>query len=168
MEKSMKTTGLIFVIAGVLAMIFPHIAGIAVELIYGVLIACIGLFYLINVLQNKALPARGIQLVLSLLFLVAGALIILMPMKGLMAFTLIIAWAFIIQGVLQFLAAFSQTSNRLWFFLNAIIGVVAGGLILTEWPTSANWLVGLLIGINLFISGLTIMRLSSEFNEISD
>lgn len=167
MEKAIKTTGLIFIISGLLAVIFPHIAGLAIEVIYGFLIAGIGLFYLITVMQSKFLPGRIGQAALAVMFLIAGLLMIFMPMKGLMAFTLIIAWLFIMQGVVQTVSAFSLDANRVWTFLSAAISIAAGTLILTEWPTSANWLVGLLIGINLIVTGLVITKGASIISGVT-
>lgn len=106
--------------------------------IYGILLAITGLLYFINLVQIPNLPIRGIQIFLSLLFIASGILMVLMPMKGLMAFTLIIVCAFIVQGITQFIACINHTQNRSWLLVNAIIGIVAGVLILSEWPTSAN------------------------------
>ncbi len=39
-------------------------------------------------------------------------------------------------------------------FLSGIVAVLAGAIILARWPASGLWVLGLLLGIDLLVSGI--------------
>jgi len=47
----------------------------------------------------------------------------------------------------------------MWMLLAGIVAVAVGVLLLAELPSSATWAIGLLVGINLIMSGVAYLVL---------
>lgn len=46
-------------------------------------------------------------------------------------------------------------------FFSAVLGVIPGCMLLSEWPLSGVWAVGTLVGISLLFSGFSILAIGS-------
>lgn len=152
----MKIAGIVFIIAGLLAIFFPLMAGLTVELFFGVLVMFAGGAQLADALRMRGIENRIGHFFLAAIFIVSGLLLLIAPLVGVAAFTLLIAIAFIAQGIVQvyYWSRNSVMRNRIWTLVSGFLGLLAGGLILTQWPSGALWIVGFLVGINLFFLGV--------------
>ena len=62
---------------------------------------------------------------------------------------------FIMLGVVRmFNAGFVQYQHAEWSMLVGIVSFVLGILILLGWPSSAFWVLGLFVGIDILLTGL--------------
>jgi uncharacterized membrane protein HdeD (DUF308 family) len=68
---------------------------------------------------------------------------------------------FVLHGVLQGTIAFNIRPyvGWIWMLLAGIVGVVVGVLLILKLPSSATWAIGLLVGINLIMSGVAFLFL---------
>jgi uncharacterized membrane protein HdeD (DUF308 family) len=48
-----------------------------------------------------------------------------------------------------------------WMMANGVLSFLLAAVLLIGWPFSALWVVGLLIGISLFLDGVTLLILSA-------
>ena len=44
---------------------------------------------------------------------------------------------------------------------SAVMGVLLGFLLLREWPLSGTWAIGTLVGVNLILSGFSMISIGS-------
>ena len=54
-----------------------------------------------------------------------------------------------------------------WMLLNGVIGIILGVMIYRQFPTSAVWLVGLLVGIRLLLAGWTMIALGAMGRQVA-
>ncbi|MGH7837935.1 MAG: HdeD family acid-resistance protein, partial [Candidatus Binataceae bacterium] len=95
------------------------------------------------------------------LYVVAGFLMITNPAMAAVSLTLLIAMFLIVAGIVRLFAAFSTPlHHRGWLILNGIISIVLGIMIWDSWPSSALWVIGLFIGIELIFDGWTEVMLA--------
>ena len=75
---------------------------------------------------------------------------------GLEALTLVMAIYFIIDGITGFVYSFSlmPIGVGIYLLIGGIVGVILGVLILSKWPESSNYALGIYLGIKLIIDGL--------------
>jgi len=160
----MKVTGFVFVICGVLSILFPLIAGIALEFFYGAILTVVGAAAFVHAAKQPSRENRLTHYLLALVFVACGLLLLLSPLTGLMAFTLLIAITFITQGIAQLIFGLRNrsASNHIWVTLSGILGLSAGVMIIIQWPSSANWVIGMLAGINLMMVGTAILTAPSH------
>ena len=55
-----------------------------------------------------------------------------------------------------------------WALLNGLVTMIAGLIIYDTYPTSALWVIGLLIGLELLFNGLTWIMLALALRAIPD
>ena len=77
-------------------------------------------------------------------------------MTGILTLTLLLAVTFILQGLLELGMAFRlrPATGWLWMLIAGIVAIVVGLMLIADLPGSATWAIGLLVGINLIMSGI--------------
>ena len=92
----------------------------------------------------------------AVLFGVLGALIIWRPVITAEVLTLMMGALFLVAGLFQLIALFvSSVSDWGWHAINAVITFVLGILIVAQWPVSGLWVIGLFVGLELLLYGIT-------------
>ena len=92
----------------------------------------------------------------AVLFGVLGVLIISRPVITAEVVTLMMGALFLVAGLFQLIALFvSSVSDWGWHAINAVITFVLGILIVAQWPVSGLWVIGLFVGIELLVYGIT-------------
>ena len=81
---------------------------------------------------------------------------------GLAALTLVLIAFFVAQGLVDIFAYFRtrQSGMSRWLLFDGLITLLLGVMIWRRWPSSAVWVIGLLVGINLIMTGITRLMLS--------
>ena len=154
--------GIALVILGMFAMsasVFTTL--ISVIFLGGVLLAS-GLIMLINTFQywlHK--PGFFNHLLEALLYIVAGLLLMFTPIASAFSITVLMAIFFIAMGFFRIIASAAfQLPSWGWSFLSGIITLLLGILILAKLPQSGFFIIGLFVGIDLFIWGWAFIMLS--------
>ncbi len=107
------------------------------------------------------------SLMIGILNAVAGTLIILKPVTGAMALTLLLAGVFTASGLIRIAGAFFvRTRGRIWIFLNGLVTLALGVLVGLGWPASSLWVIGLFVAIDLIFTGamFTMLAFASTKN----
>ena len=128
----MKTAGIIFLVLGALAILFPHIAGLSYNYILAYLILFAGAVHLWWA-WRPSLDGRTHHLLLGLLFLAAGLGLVIFPWIGLISFTIILGASFLIQGGVQLAMAANSPrlvgNSKTMLVVSGLAGILAGALI---------------------------------------
>jgi len=71
---------------------------------------------------------------------------------------------FIAEGIFQTVASFSYRdalpSSWGWMLASGISDLLLAGVIIWAWPTSAEWALGLVVGVNLITSGTAVIMMA--------
>jgi uncharacterized membrane protein HdeD (DUF308 family) len=148
--------GFLLVVAGVLYIAAPWIAGIAASIFFGWLILLAGIAHLVYAWSERGAGAILWQVLIGLVYLAAGIWLLLMPVVGVVALTLVLAWYIALEGVLELLSysRLRRLPGSVWFLIDGIVSLLLAGLIFFHWPSSSLWAVGTLVGISLLFSGI--------------
>ncbi len=155
--------GVVRMILGVLALMAPLMAGLAIEIIIGVLILLAGVGALVNAFRARSWEASLFVMLAGILAIVCGVLLLMHPIAGLSFLTLLLAVYFILDGIMTMALGFrmSQVSRGSWLWpvVSGLLSLLLGILIWAQWPLSGAWAIGVLVGINLLITGWTALVL---------
>ena len=154
-------SGALLIFMGLLAIAAPAIAGEAITILVGVALIAGGLGQSYMALRVGLFAKGLIAFVLGVLTAVVGAWLMLQPVAGLAALTLVLAGFFIAAGVLEFIAAFALRPGHGWgwMFGSAVLSFVLGILIWQQFPVSGTWALGTLFGLRLLMSGWMLLFL---------
>jgi uncharacterized membrane protein HdeD (DUF308 family) len=101
------------------------------------------------------------HLLSGVLYAVVGFMVLGNPAAGATALTLIIALFFLIAGAFRIIVSLTMRFPEWhWLLLNGAITLLLGLLIWKQWPSSALWVIGLFIGIELIFTGSAWVMLS--------
>jgi uncharacterized membrane protein HdeD (DUF308 family) len=153
--------GILMIVLGLIAVAEPLVATLAVEIFAGWIFLFGGIVALIGLFRARHMPGFVWGLISAVLAILVGLFLIARPLAGILSLTLVLAGFFAAQGVLEIIAAFEQRAllprSWFWMLLNGVIDLFLAGIIMAGWPGSAAWVLGLLVGINLFMTGLALV-----------
>jgi len=153
--------GIVMIMLGALAFVLPVAATIAVDVYVGCLLLISGIVGLVAVFSTKNMPAFLWSLITAALSVAVGALLIWKPVEGALSLTLVLTAFFIVEGAFQILtsAAYREVAGSSWgwMLVSGIADLVLAVIIISGWPTTAIWVLGLVVGINLLTSGWAIV-----------
>jgi uncharacterized membrane protein HdeD (DUF308 family) len=154
--------GIIFTLLGIIAVVLPGIATLSTELFIGWLLVFGGIVQLFRTFKSKNAPGFFGSLLTGILYLVFGLLLVFFPIQGVISLTLLLTFFFIAEGIAKIILGFQLKpfSRWGWFILNGILALIIAYIIWAGWPSSAFWVIGLLVGINMIFFGLSLIFLS--------
>jgi len=154
--------GVLMIILGIIAMLAPWEFGIVIALIIGWMAIFNGVAQIIYGIRTHSGGRTVLEIILGLIYVVAGEYLLMHPVPGLLVITLFLASFLIVYGILALVLAFHMRPlpGWGWVLFDAIITILLGVLIWAHWPSSSDWVVGTLFGISIFVSGVTRLMMS--------
>jgi uncharacterized membrane protein HdeD (DUF308 family) len=158
----------LMIAAGVLAICVPVIAGVTVTAIVGWLLVFSGLLHLAFAWRAGRAGAVLWEILLGVVYGAIGFYLLASPVAGLASLTLAIAIYLLIEGALEFVLSFQlrPAPGSGWLMADGIVTLVLAVMIWSTWPSSALWVIGTLVGISMFFSGITRLMLSMAVRRI--
>jgi len=162
--RLMMFQGVVMIILGVLAVAAPVIATIAIDIYVGWLFLFSGVIGLIALFSSHHIPAFLWTLITAALSIVLGILLIWKPVEGALSLTFVLTAFFLVEGVFQIATSLvyrdSLPGTWGWMLASGVSDLLLVAIIVLGWPATGVWVLGLLVGINLFMSGWAIVMMA--------
>ena len=148
--------GIVLILAGLAAIAFPLLGTIAVKIMLGWLFLIGGVVMIVHAFQAPGWQGFLWELLIGILYVVAGAYLAFFPLTGLLTLAILLAVLFIAEGVFEVIHGLPGTPAR---------GLGLPALERHRRPrrrrayrtgrcrARPTWALGLLVGINLLFSG---------------
>lgn len=152
---------------GVLAIIAPGVATVAVETIGAWTLLFVGAAGL--AFAWSADRGWSLAIVPGLLVLI-GLIFLLSPTTGARVLTILLVIAFVAEGLASLIVGLSlrrTISRGGWLIASGIVSLLAALLIALGWPSTAGWAIGLLVGVNFVTTGLSLMGIAAALRATS-
>ena len=151
---------ILMILTGILAIAMPGISSVTFALILGWLLLFNGVVRIVKALQSK--PIRGFwwSLIVGILYIISGLIAVFNPVEAVLTLTWLFGFMLLFEGIVTVISAFVNKTGRSlsWLLgLDGLITLILGILVLSQWPTSAIWLIGLYIGISILMSGISLL-----------
>ncbi len=154
----MRTAGgILLILAGILAIAMPFVAGSITVLMVGFLMIIGGFVEILHAFGRPSWGQRIAWIILGLLMAIAGLVVVGHPLLGLAFLTLALAAFFIAEGIIKLLYAFQVDVGRSWLVFGGIVALLLGILLWRQWPFSGIWAVGTLVGVHLLFDGSSLL-----------
>lgn len=149
--------GVVFTLLGILAMALPQFFSLTLNyfLAWLLILSAAAVGYRSAVAPD--MPNRSSAIVSTLLYAILGILLLAYPTSGILTLTLLIAVYFLFDGIAKIYGGLQIKPVKSWGWIVAsgALSLILAVLILSGWPSDASWMLGMLFGINLFITGIT-------------
>ena len=152
--------GILMLILGMLAVALPNISTLEIELLVGWLLIVGGFFRAATIFGKRHMPGFWWSLLSAVLAVALGTILIARPLQGVITLTIVMTVFFVIEGVAAVLIALEYRRylrNWSWTLLSGLINLVLAYLIWNGWPSTASWVIGLYVGINLIFLGVQLI-----------
>ena len=156
--------GIMLVILGAAAIILPEVATLAFTLVIGWLFLISGGVGLVTTFWMRNAPGFWWALVSAVVGIAAGIVLIRWPINGTVSLTLLLIAFFVIEGIATLMYAFdhrAQLSGRWgWMLASGVVDLILAGIIFAGLPGTAEWALGLLVGINMLFGGTAMIGMA--------
>jgi uncharacterized membrane protein HdeD (DUF308 family) len=155
--------GVLLVIFGFIAVGTPFLAAVAVSVVVAWLIVFAGIVHVVLAFHAHGAGSVIWKLLVGIAYLAFGGYMLVHPLLSVASLTLALAALFLIEGVLNIVLYFKMRPlhGSGWVLVDGLITLLLGGLIYMQWPLSAAWAIGILVGVSMMISGFTRIALTS-------
>jgi uncharacterized membrane protein HdeD (DUF308 family) len=162
--------GVVTVVAGFLAMGSPLASGLSVAVFIGLAMTIGGVARTIGAFSAGSFGQGALALIGGILTFGAGLILVGRPGLGLATLTLILGGSLVVDGISSGLLAFHIRPSKGWGWMlfSAASSVLLGFLLLREWPLSGLWAIGTLVGVNLILTGFSIISVGSAVRGVAN
>ena len=162
--KAFLFEGILLAILGIAAMIVPPLASLAITIFLGWMFLISGIGGLIITYWARNMPGFWWSLISAALAVLAGGVLLARPMQGVLTLTIVVGAYFLAEGVATIMYALEhrkELSGRWsWLLVAGLMDILIAFFIIAGLPGSAQWALGLLVGINLLFGGATMIGMA--------
>jgi len=154
--------GVSLICLGILAVISPMVAAVAVNVLIAWLIVLAGVVHIVVAFHSREAGSVIWRLLIGLAYICFGGYLIARPAVAVASLTLLLASLFLVEGVFNIVLFFRIPSalRSSWILLDGIVTLLLGLMIYMQWPSSSAWAIGTLVGVSLIFSGVTRLMVS--------
>jgi uncharacterized membrane protein HdeD (DUF308 family) len=156
--KEVMTIGVLAIALGCLAILVPAVAAVGTAIFIGIVLIVFGTFLVAAAFTAHSLGSLIVRLLWALLTVVVGVWLLAEPHHGAVSLTLLLGIYFLLMGITRLAIAVAARGRQGAGLvgLSGVAGLIIGILILAKFPSSADWAIGLLVGIDLIFAGWTL------------
>lgn len=161
--------GILLVIAGVLALIFPVLAAVTAALYVGWFALIAGVIAIVVAIRTRSEPHLGWRIAVGVLYLVLGFLLVVNPIAGAASLALLVGALMAASGVVEIMLAVRMKPEAGWGWLlfNGILSIVLAILIAIGWPLGSLILIGYFVGFQIVTCGIARIALAMAARKAS-
>jgi len=153
---------ILLIIGGILAIAYASVTSVVTVIMFGMLLICSGVFHLFAAFFERGTKGFFLSILASLLNFFIGVWILMSPVGAAIGLTFVLATFFVLSGFVRIGTAIIYRSEINWFIvlISGLISIALGAIIYAHWPISGLWVIGLFVGIEVFMAGWTLFALS--------
>jgi len=161
--------GVLAIVIGCIAILVPAVASVGTAIFIGWVLLIVGGFMIAAAFSAHSVGSLLLRMLWALLTVIVGLWLIIEPHNGTLTLTLVLGIYFLFMGLTRITVAFIGRGqpNAGWVGLSGVCGLIIGILVLAKFPSSADWAIGLLVGIDLIFAGWTLTSVSLVGKELS-
>ena len=156
--KALMTVGVLAIVVGCVAILVPEVASVGTAIFIGWILLIAGAFLVAGAFTAHSIGTVVLRLLWAFLTLAVGLYLIVEPHSGTLTLTLVLGIYFLFMGLTRITVAFLGRGqpNAGLVGLSGFAGLLIGILVLAKFPSSGDWAIGLLVGIDLIFAGWTL------------
>jgi uncharacterized membrane protein HdeD (DUF308 family) len=121
-----------------------------------------GVLQAIGLIGARHVPHYWLQLISVVLAIVIGLILLRQPESGLLLMTVLLIVFFMVEGISKIIFALTirPFPNWGWVLASGLVGIVLAVYLWANMPVSAEWVLGVLLGIQLVCEGAALAYLA--------
>ena len=167
-SRMLMTMGIVLTVFGALLLISPATVGGVVVRLVALVLVLTGIAQLIQGLRGGSASHTVISGILGLVVAGVGVLVWLNPELGSGFLTALLMVFFVVHGLWKLSTAVRYRKARgwAWLLLSGLISLVFVYLLWKQWPLSGAWAIGVLVGLDMLLTGLAMIVLAYSMRKV--
>jgi uncharacterized membrane protein HdeD (DUF308 family) len=167
--KALMGIGIAAIVIGCIAILIPAVAAVGTAIFIGWILLIVGAFLVAAAFSAHSIGTVLWRLFWAVLTVIVGVWLIVEPHNGTLTLTLVLGIYFLLMGLTRITVALLGRGqpNAGLVGLSGVCGLLIGILVLAKFPSSADWAIGLLVGIDLIFAGWTLTSVALVGKELS-
>jgi len=160
--KTLMTAGVLAIVLGCICILVPAAAAVGTAIFIGWILVIAGAFLVAAAFSAHSVGSLVVRLLWAALTVIVGVWLIVEPDNGTLTLTFVLGVYFLFMGLTRIAVAFVGRGQRGAGLvgLSGVCGLLIGILVLIKFPDSADWAIGLLVGIDLIFAGWTLTSIA--------
>jgi uncharacterized membrane protein HdeD (DUF308 family) len=160
--------GVLALVLGAIAIVVPAVASVTTAIFVGWILMVASFFQGVDAWAVDHGGRKALRLVLATLTFVAGFYMVVAPLEGAFTLTVVLVIWFMATGSARIIVGLAERGVPGWWMtaLNGAITLALGILIAEHLPSSGDWAVGLLVGVDLVFSGTVLVSLAARLKQV--
>lgn len=156
--------GVITAALGVFLIVYPFATATITTVLLGWVLIFVGIALFVFALHSQTAGNFFLKVLLSALYGISGMALAFFPWEGVAALTVGLGMLLLVQAGLQTAVAFrlKPLDGWGWYLADAVAGLLLGILILAQWPSSSYWAIGTLVGVAVFMGGVSRIMIATK------
>ncbi|ARS89476.1 HdeD family acid-resistance protein [Natrarchaeobaculum aegyptiacum] len=149
-------------LVGILAIALPFVTGLSVTIGLGALLVVAGIVHGVHTFTARGWRGSLWQAALAVVSVVAGLMLLVNPLVGLATLTILLVAYLLVDGLAELWMAvrMADQPGRAAIALSGLVSLVLAGLIWAGFPTNATWALGLLVGVGILVTGVSMVTVA--------
>ena len=168
-RRRLMIAGVLLMALGAVAIIVPAVASVATAIFIGWILVIASAFDLANAMAIEHGGRKALRFVLALLTFVAGIYLLVAPLDGVFTLTVVLVIWFMASGTARVIVGIAERGLPGWGMtvLSGALSIVLAVLIAEKLPSSADWAIGLIVGVDLLFSGTLLTSLAYRLRSLA-
>ncbi|RQG98019.1 HdeD family acid-resistance protein [Natrarchaeobius chitinivorans] len=157
--RTLAIAGGVVGLLGILAIAFPMVTGLSVTVGLGVLLLVGGIVHGAHAFTARGWSGSLWQAALAAISIVAGVALVVNPVVGLVSLTALAIAYLLVDAAAELWMSMRMDDQpgRASVAVSGLLSLVLAGLLWTGFPANAGWAIGVLVGVGLFVTGLSMV-----------
>jgi len=168
-QKRLMIAGVLMIVLGAVAIIVPAIASVATAIFIGWILLIASAFDLANAMAVEHGGRKALRIILAAMTFAAGLYLLVAPLDGVFTLTVVLVIWFMATGTARVIVGIAERGVPGWGMtvVSGAISIVLAVLIAENLPSSADWAIGLIVGVDLLFSGTILTSLAYRLRSLA-
>jgi uncharacterized membrane protein HdeD (DUF308 family) len=168
-QKRLMIAGVLMIVLGAVAIIVPAIASVATAIFIGWILVIASAFDLANAMAVEHGGRKALRMILAAVTFAAGFYLLVAPLDGVFTLTVVLVIWFMATGTARVIVGIAERGVPGWGMtvVSGAISIVLAVLIAEKLPSSADWAIGLIVGVDLLFSGTLLTSLAYRLRSLA-
>lgn len=148
--------GILLTLLGFYAIARGEAFTLASIMVLGIVLLVAGVVQIVGAFFARGAGHIVLELLVGVLDIVVGLMLLQHPGIGALTITLLLAVLFVFGGIFRFISAlWLQFPQYGWVAFSGFLTFILGVLLWIQWPVSATWFIGFVVGLNFIFAGIS-------------
>jgi uncharacterized membrane protein HdeD (DUF308 family) len=168
-RRRLMVAGILALVIGIVAIVVPAIASVGTAIFIGWILVFASGFQAADAFSVRHRGRMVLRLLLAVLTFAAGLYLLVAPLDGVFTLTVILVIWFVATGTARLVIGLAELGvpGAGMMALSGVLKLALGILIAEKLPSSADWAIGLLVGVDLIFSGVVLIALARQLGALA-